>query len=123
MNWDVGPSCPENSWASGFAGGHLNPAVSLGLVVAGRISFVRGLVYTICQVLGATIGAALIRAVRPLLLLHTLSHAYHAGLNDDAHVSCYSTLQHQGDQAVVCSYGCRVHVLEQCSGTVPAYLS
>ena len=33
----------------------------------------RGLVYTICQILGATLGAALIRAVRPLLLSHALT--------------------------------------------------
>ena len=45
------------------AGGHLNPAVSLGFFIAGRVSFIRAFLYTICQVLGAAVGAALIRAV------------------------------------------------------------
>jgi len=49
------------------AGGHLSPAVSLGFFIAGRISFIRGFTYTIFQMLGATVGAALIRAVRPSL--------------------------------------------------------
>ena len=49
-----------------FAGGHINPAVTLGFFIAGRISFLRGLLYTIMQVLGAAVGAALIRAVGPL---------------------------------------------------------
>ncbi len=53
--------------SAGNAGGHINPAVTLGFFIAGRISFIRGLLYTICQVLGAAVGAALIRAVRPLL--------------------------------------------------------
>ena len=57
--------------STAFAGGHINPAVSLGFFIAGRISFLRGLLYTICQVLGAAVGAALIRAVRPHLPVHT----------------------------------------------------
>ena len=56
----------ECAWLSSLplsAGGHLNPAVSLGFFIAGRVSFIRAFLYTICQVLGAAVGAALIRAV------------------------------------------------------------
>ena len=59
--------CSQILKSAGSAGGHINPAVTLGFFIAGRISFIRGLLYTICQVLGAAVGAALIRAVRPLL--------------------------------------------------------
>ena len=34
------------------SGGHLNPAVSLGAIVAGRISVFKGLVYMPAQVVG-----------------------------------------------------------------------
>ena len=48
-----------------FAGGHINPAITLGFWLAGRISFLRALTYTIGQVLGATVGAALVRGIDP----------------------------------------------------------
>ena len=56
------------------AGGHLNPAVSLGFFIAGRVSFIRALMYTICQVLGAAVGAALIRAVSFFTSVSTLHY-------------------------------------------------
>ena len=37
--------------------------MSLGFFIAGRVSFIRAFLYTLCQVLGAAVGAALIRAV------------------------------------------------------------
>lgn len=40
------------------SGAHINPAVSLGLFVAQRISFVRMLCYSVAQFLGGIIGAA-----------------------------------------------------------------
>ena len=49
------------------AGGHLNPAVSLGFVLARKISFQRFLLYVIAQLLGAITGAALVKAVSHFL--------------------------------------------------------
>lgn len=42
------------------SGGHINPAVSLGVFLNGQIGFVRLLVYWMAQLCGATVGAALV---------------------------------------------------------------
>jgi len=47
------------------SGGHLNPAVSLGMVLAGRIPIVRGIVYIIAQLLGGIAGAAVTKGCVP----------------------------------------------------------
>jgi aquaporin PIP len=44
------------------SGGHINPAVSLGLFLRGKISFVRLVSYTSAQCLGAMTGSALVKA-------------------------------------------------------------
>ena len=41
-----------------ISGGHVNPAVSLGLALAGKITVVRLLLYWVAQLLGAAAGAA-----------------------------------------------------------------
>ena len=41
------------------SGGHLNPAVSIGCIVGGRISILQGLMYVIAQLGGAIVGTAL----------------------------------------------------------------
>lgn len=46
------------------AGGHLNPAVSLGMLVARKISVLRAICYMAFQIAGASTGAALAKAVR-----------------------------------------------------------
>ena len=51
------------------AGGHLNPAVTIGLACGGKISILRAVLYIIAQCLGACTGAALIKAVRGCWLL------------------------------------------------------
>ena len=48
-----------------ISGCHLNPSVSLALLIVGRLSVVRALVYLISQLLGAIIGAGLLMAVVP----------------------------------------------------------
>ena len=44
----------------GISGGHFNPAVSLGLTVAGRFPAARLLPYIVVQVVGAVAAAALL---------------------------------------------------------------
>jgi len=47
------------------SGGHLNPAVSLGLALSGRCSILRGLFYIPAQMIGAIAGSALAYALAP----------------------------------------------------------
>jgi aquaporin Z len=47
----------------GISGGHFNPAVSLGLAVAGRIEFKYVLPYWVAQVVGAIAGAAVLYVI------------------------------------------------------------
>jgi aquaporin Z len=46
-----------------ISGAHLNPAVSLGMVLAGRMAMTEALAYMLAQVLGAVLGAALVYAI------------------------------------------------------------
>jgi len=75
--WQVGNSYVEIGIGIGLAittiavmighvsGGHLNPAVSVGLVVGGRTPIIRGLFYIIAQVVGGVVGTALTYACTP----------------------------------------------------------
>lgn len=45
-----------------ISGGHMNPAVTLGFVIARRISALRGLLYVLAQISGAILGAGLLYA-------------------------------------------------------------
>lgn len=47
-----------------FAGGHLNPAISLAFLLAKKISLQRFVCYVISQLAGAMTGSALVYAVR-----------------------------------------------------------
>ncbi len=49
----------------GVSGGHLNPAVTIGLFVARKIKGKEAILYIIAQVIGATIGAALLFVLFP----------------------------------------------------------
>lgn len=65
MHWDDLAIAHEASDMTVFmAGGHLNPAISIGLAVGGKVSVMRALLYIIAQCLGACTGAAIIRGVR-----------------------------------------------------------
>ncbi|CAK7355407.1 unnamed protein product [Dovyalis caffra] len=41
---------------SGISGGHLNPAVTFGLLLARKVSLIRAVAYMVAQCIGATIG-------------------------------------------------------------------
>lgn len=44
------------------AGGHINPAVTLGLFLARKVSLVRAIMYMVAQCLGAICGCGLVKA-------------------------------------------------------------
>jgi aquaporin TIP len=46
-----------------ISGGHVNPAVSLGLALAGKITIIRLVLYWVAQLLGAIAGAWVLKAV------------------------------------------------------------
>ncbi|CAI9727836.1 aquaporinaquaporin-like-like [Octopus vulgaris] len=54
-----------------ISGGHVNPAVSLGFAIVGDISWIRCIFYTLAQMLGAVVGAAVIRTVAPSTMYQT----------------------------------------------------
>ena len=47
---------------SGVSGGHINPAVTFAMLITGRVSVVRGLMYVLAQLLGACLAVLLLRA-------------------------------------------------------------
>ncbi len=53
------------SAAMNISGGHINPAVTIGMLVTKRISLPHSIVYIISQLIGATIGGALLYGTLP----------------------------------------------------------
>lgn len=51
------------SMAANISGGHLNPAVTLGLAVGGNITILTGLFYWVAQLLGSTVACLLLKYV------------------------------------------------------------
>ena len=45
------------------SGGHVNPAVTFGVLLGGRISFIRAIYYWIAQLLGAIVASLLLKLV------------------------------------------------------------
>eukprot|EP01134_Creolimax_fragrantissima_P004001 CFRG4001T1 len=48
-----------------ISGGHLNPAVTMAMIIFGKISPIRGIIYIIVQTLGAMVGVAMVDALWP----------------------------------------------------------
>ncbi|XP_063420038.1 aquaporin AQPAn.G-like [Mytilus trossulus] len=48
---------------SKVSGGHVNPSISMGFFVTGKISAVRFVLYVVCQTLGAISGAGIVFAI------------------------------------------------------------
>ncbi|XP_023220723.1 aquaporin AQPAe.a-like [Centruroides sculpturatus] len=47
------------------SGGHINPAVTMAMMLTGKCSVIRSVFYIICQCLGAVTGAGLLKALTP----------------------------------------------------------
>jgi len=47
------------------SGGHINPAVSFGMLAARKISFCRAILYTVAQCAGAIVGALILKTLTP----------------------------------------------------------
>ncbi|BES94181.1 Aquaporin [Nesidiocoris tenuis] len=54
------------------SGGHFNPAVTCSFLVVGRITIIRSLLYISAQLLGAIIGASLLKGMTPSHAIGTL---------------------------------------------------
>ncbi|XP_045192748.2 aquaporin AQPAe.a-like [Mercenaria mercenaria] len=53
-------------WIIGhISGGHINPAVTIGMLVTRRISLIRAIMYIICQCVGSIAAAGLLKALTP----------------------------------------------------------
>jgi len=69
--------------ANDFSGAHLNPAVSVAMLVAGKLSFGSTISYIIAQMIGAMIGATLV---------YLFYRQHFIATNDpDAKLACFST--------------------------------
>lgn len=51
------------SISANISGGHVNPAVTFGAFIGGNISLLRGILYWIAQLLGATVACGLLKFV------------------------------------------------------------
>jgi aquaporin-4 len=53
-------------WIVGhLSGGHINPAVTIAMLVTRRISLIRAIMYMICQCVGSIAAAGLLKALTP----------------------------------------------------------
>jgi len=56
------------------SGGHINPAVTVGMLFARKITLIRALLYVVSQCVGAIVGAAILKGINPPLLKDTLGY-------------------------------------------------
>lgn len=49
----------------GISGAHVNPAITLSLLLGGKIDAMKGIIYIVMQVIGAVIAAVVINAILP----------------------------------------------------------
>ncbi|KAK1305851.1 putative aquaporin TIP-type [Acorus calamus] len=68
------------SMAANISGGHLNPAVTLGLAVGGHITVLTGIFYWIAQLLGSTVACLLLKFVTNGKPIPT--HGVASGMNE-----------------------------------------
>lgn len=56
------------AWTANISGGHINPAVSLAMIVAKKIKPAVGVAYIVAQLAGAAVGSLLLKLVTPSIL-------------------------------------------------------
>jgi aquaporin TIP len=59
-----------------ISGGHVNPAVTFGSLVGGRISVIRAVYYWVAQLLGSIVAALLLRLVTNGMVRHLAAFDY-----------------------------------------------
>ncbi|XVF46345.1 hypothetical protein PTKIN_Ptkin03bG0019800 [Pterospermum kingtungense] len=62
---------------AGISGGHINPAVTLGLFLARKVSLIRAILYMVAQCLGAICGCGFVKAFQK-----TYYNTYGGGANE-----------------------------------------
>jgi len=55
-----------------ISGGHINPVVTFGVLVTGKIGLIKGIMYVVAQLVGTVVGALLLAAVIPETAMGTL---------------------------------------------------
>ncbi|XP_075152811.1 aquaporin AQPAn.G-like [Haematobia irritans] len=68
-----------------LSGGHVNPAVSIAMLLAGRVSLVRAVLYIIAQCFGSLAGTSTVKGL--------LDEAYHNGLGHNGLAENVSEMQ------------------------------
>lgn len=61
------------AFSAHVSGGHVNPAVTFGALLGGRISVLKALYYWIAQILGSIVAALLLRLVTNNMVCYTKS--------------------------------------------------
>lgn len=56
------------AWTANISGGHINPAVTLGMMITKNIRISLGIVYMVAQFAGAIVGSLLLKLVTPKIL-------------------------------------------------------
>ncbi|XP_022753865.1 probable aquaporin PIP2-2 [Durio zibethinus] len=70
---------------AGISGGHINPAVTFGLFLARKVSFIRAIMYMVAQCLGGICGCGLVKAFQKTYYneygggANMLQHGYNKG--------------------------------------------
>jgi len=70
------------AWTANLSGGHINPAVTLAMIVANRIKPALGLVYMIAQLAGAAVASLLLKLAIPKMYEGSLgAHSLGGGID------------------------------------------
>ncbi|KAL7115766.1 hypothetical protein ACP275_04G201700 [Erythranthe tilingii] len=77
---------------AGISGGHINPAVTFGLLLGRKVSLIRAVLYMVAQCLGAICGVGLVKAFQKSYYVrygggaNTLAHGYNTGVGLGAEI-------------------------------------
>ncbi|KNC81498.1 hypothetical protein SARC_06186 [Sphaeroforma arctica JP610] len=83
-----------------ISGGHLNPAVTMAMIVFGEINIFRGLIYIVVQTLGATVGVTMVDALWPESTTNSLNFGLN-GINSELSIAQAFFMEFFGTALVV----------------------